>query len=205
MSHDTTRVRYGVPFAPFVRFVLFVLFVLFVNPFASVSPSAFAQTPQPFPTPSSPAAPRRQPPPAAPAPAPPATPPAQQPLAAPATDVPNAASLGVPIYPNAVFLASYDAGRGQRYYLFGVTLSYADAVNYYKTALKTKGDELFEAPPTYQFELAKFRDESMAFPPSVTVKDYTWGGSAGYPNPRKGAQPARFPTVIQIVPVPGVP
>jgi hypothetical protein len=42
----------------------------------------------------------------------------------------------------------------------------------------------------------------MAFPPSVTVKDYAWGGSAGYLNPKRGATPERFRTIIQIVPVP---
>jgi hypothetical protein len=42
----------------------------------------------------------------------------------------------------------------------------------------------------------------MSFPPSVTIKDYTWGGSAGYMDPKLGAQPERFPTVIQIVPPP---
>jgi hypothetical protein len=42
----------------------------------------------------------------------------------------------------------------------------------------------------------------MAFPPGVTVKDWTWGGSQGYPNPKHGAQPARFPTIIMIVPAP---
>ena len=30
---------------------------------------------------------------------------------------------------------------------------------YYRTVLKQKGDELFEAPPTHQFETARFRDE----------------------------------------------
>ena len=70
------------------------------------------------------------------------------------------------------------------------------------TALKQRGDELFEAPPTHQFETARYRDETMAFAPSVTIKDYTYGGSAGYPNPKKGATPERFPTVIQIVPPP---
>ena len=40
----------------------------------------------------------------------------------------------------------------------------------------------------------RFRDESDGVPPSVTIKDYTYGGSAGYPNPKKGGQPARFPT-----------
>ena len=42
----------------------------------------------------------------------------------------------------------------------------------------------------------------MAFPPGVTVKDWTWGGSQGYPNPKLGAQPQRFPTIIMIVPPP---
>ena len=37
----------------------------------------------------------------------------------------------------------------------------------------------------------------------VTVDpDYTYGGSAGYPNPKQGAKPERFPTIIQIVPLP---
>ena len=39
----------------------------------------------------------------------------------------------------------------------------------------------------------------MAFPPGVTVKDYTWAGSHGYLNPKRGAEPARFKTIIQIV------
>ena len=110
--------------------------------------------------------------------------------------------LGAPIYPSSVFLASYDAGRGQRFYLFGSTVPYADLVAFYRTVLKQKGDELYEAPPTHMFETARFRDESMAFPPGVTIKDYTFGGSAGYPNPKKDGTPPRFATVIQIVPLP---
>jgi hypothetical protein len=50
--------------------------------------------------------------------------------------------------------------------------------------------------------LPDYRDETMAFPPSVTVKDWTSGGSPGYPNPKPGAQPSRFPTIIMIVPAP---
>ena len=119
-----------------------------------------------------------------------------------ADGAPTEAMLGAPIYPSAVYLTSYDAGRGQRFYIFGATVPYAELVGYYKTVLKQKGDELFEAPPTHQFETARFRDESMAFAPSVTIKDYTYGGSAGYPNPKPGATPERFPTIIQIVPVP---
>jgi hypothetical protein len=160
----------------------------------------FAQQPppRPFPQPSQPRTttpPPTQP--ARPAPKPSIAPPAQPP-----SGTPSEATLGVPIYPTAQFITSYDAGRGQRFYLFGVSLPFAEMVSYYRTALKTRGDVLFETPPTHHFEIGRFRDETMAFPPSVTIKDYTFGGSAGYPNPHPGIQPARFPTVIQIVPVP---
>ena len=156
-----------------------------------------AQTPQPFPRPNSqkPA----PPPPSAPATSAPSEPQA----AASRTDgSPSEAILGAPVYPSSVYLTSYEAGRGQRFYIFGATVAYADLVGYYRTVLKTRGDELFEAPPTHQFETARFRDESMAFAPSVTIKDYTYGGSAGYPNPKPGATPERYPTIIQIVPAP---
>jgi hypothetical protein len=157
--------------------------------------AGFAQTPQPFPRPTTPAQQKPvQPPPAAPATT---TTPAPQPKPGDPS-APSEAELGAPIYPSAVYLTSYDAGRGQRFYIYGVNAAYVEMVNYYRTVLKTKGDELFEAPPTHQFETVRFRDESMAFPPSVTIKDFTYGGSAGYPNPKKGATPERFPTIIQI-------
>ena len=113
---------------------------------------------------------------------------------------PTEATLGVPIYPGAQYLTSFDAGQGQRYYLFGTNAGFVEIVNYYRTTLKQKGELVYEAPGVHQFDIGRFREESMAFPPSVTVKDYTWGGSAGYLNPKRGAQPARFKTIIQIVP-----
>jgi hypothetical protein len=161
-----------------------------------------AQTPQPFPRPGS-----QQPEP--PRPVPPSTGSGQAqpaPRVAPADPVdPNApteASLGFVIYPAAQFIASYDAGRGQRYYLFGSTATFADLVNFYRTVLKERGDLVFQEPPTHMFEVGRFRDDTMAFPPGVTIKDYTWGGSQGYPNPRRPANPERFPTMIMIVPAP---
>lgn len=147
------------------------------------------QAPQPFPKPP-------QPSPTAPAPPKPGA----KPPAAP--DVPSEATLGVPVYPGAQFITSYDAGRGQRFYLYGVGATFADMVAYYRTALKQRGNDLFESPPTHQFEVGRFREETMAFPPSVTIKDFTWGGSAGYPNPKRGSQPQHFATIIQIVPAP---
>jgi hypothetical protein len=158
-----------------------------------------AQTPAPFPRPGTTAKP---PAPAAPASQqPPRVAPPNQPAPAP-TDTPTEASLGVPIYPGAEFLTSYDATRGQRYYLFGTNTGFVEIVNYYKTVLKQKGELVYEEPGVHQFDIGRFREETMAFPPSVTVKDYTWGGSAGFLNPKRGQQPARFKTIIQVVPAP---
>jgi hypothetical protein len=161
----------------------------------SIAGMVGAQTPQPFPKAGGqkPGAPG----PASPQPQNP-TPPAVDPTAP--GDLPTETTLGVQIYPAAEFLASYDAGRGQRYYLFGSTASFADIVNYYKATLKQKGELIYEEPPIHEFDIGKFKEETMAFPPSVTVKDYTWGGAAGYLNPKRGAKPARFRTIIQIVP-----
>ena len=166
-----------------------------------------AQTPQPFPQPGQPtSAPRQVPahrPPAVVTPPAPVRTVAAQPAATPAAEAPpTEAQLGFPIYPTAVYLRSYDAGRGQRYYIYGVGSPFAEMVNYYRNVLKEKGNLVFEVPPTHVFEIGKFREETMAFPPGVTVKDYTFSGSAGYPNPRPGQLPERFPTLIQIVPLP---
>jgi hypothetical protein len=149
--------------------------------------------------------------PAKPAPPAPTQKPGQPPTPVPApppgkpitatTAAPDVATLGVPLYPGAQFIASYDAGRGQRFHLFGTTASFEDIVTYYRTTLKQRGELVFDVPATYEFLVGRFREETMAFPPGVTVKDFQSEVSQGYPNPRPGGQPARFPTVIQIVPV----
>ncbi len=107
----------------------------------------------------------------------------------------------MPLYPGAQFLASFAAGRGQRFYLFGSTASFVDIVAFYRTVLRQKGELVVDAPATHEFDVGRFREETMAFPPGVTIKDFQSQISQGYPNPRPGGQPARFPTVIQIVPV----
>jgi hypothetical protein len=105
------------------------------------------------------------------------------------------------VYPAAQFIQSFDAGRGQRFYIFGSTSAFLDLVNWYRTVLKQKGDLVFDAPATHEFEIGRFREETMAFPPSVTIKEYKSELSEGYPNPKPGAEPRWFPTLIQIVPV----
>jgi hypothetical protein len=168
---------------------------------AVVSP-ANAQTPQPFPRPgeSRPQSPST----AAQKPQGRVLPPEPAPSAQKPGE-PTEAELGMPIYPGAQFVTSYNAGRGQRYYLFGSTGDFTQIVTYYKNVLKQRGELVYEEPPIHMFEVGRFREETMAFPPGVTVKDYTWAGSAGYLNPKRGAEPARFKTIIQIVPAPAGP
>ena len=109
--------------------------------------------------------------------------------------------LGVPIYPGAQFITSYNAGRGQRYYIFGSAATFVDLVTYYRNALKQKGELVYEVPATHEFDVGRFDEDRMAFPPGVVIKDFQSDVSQGYPNPKPGGQPARFPSVIQIVPV----
>ncbi len=156
--------------------------------------------PKPFPQPGSAqtVAPR-----SAPVQPPSASPEAQPPQpAGPAGQAPTEAVLGLPVYPNATFIASYDAGRGQRFYLYGSTATFEMLVSYYRTMLKERGDQVFDTPATYEFDVGKFREDDMAFPPGVTIKDFQSSLSAGYPNPDPTAQVKAFPTVIQIVPLP---
>jgi len=177
---------------------------------ASVSP---AQTPAPFPRPGG-GTPPQTPPTAKPSP-PPQTPPSAKPsppqpaapaprpasAPAPASGPPDERLLGVPIFAGADFLGSYDAGRGQRYYLFGTNTTFTEVVAYYRTALKQRGELVYDDPPVHEFDVGRYREETMAFPPGVTVKDYAWGSAQGYLNPKRGAQPARFKTIIMFVPV----
>ena len=155
-------------------------------------PATSAPVPEPFPHSSQPqrAAPQA-PPPVAPAG------PTAQPAGVPSR--PSEATLGAPIYPAAEFLDSFDAGYGQRYYLFGTNAPYVDIVQYYKNTLKGGGRELLKAPPMQQFDLGKFQESAMAYPPSIVVKDYTWNGSPGYLYVT-GTTEKRFKTIIQIVP-----
>jgi len=114
---------------------------------------------------------------------------------------PTEETLGVPIFPNAVYLTSYDAGQDQTYHLFGTNSPFEEMVRYYTVVLDERGDSVFTAPPVHIFETGRFREESMAFQPSVTIKDYSWNGSDGYLDPKPNGE-QRYRTVIQIVPAP---
>ncbi|HEX2457461.1 MAG TPA: hypothetical protein VHI99_27430, partial [Vicinamibacterales bacterium] len=99
--------------------------------FAASTAGALAQTPQPFPRPGE----QSKPQPSSPAP-PTAKPAGTQGLkvlppdpsataAQGAPGEPTEQTRGLPIYPGSRFIASYDAGRGQRYYLFGINTDFA--------------------------------------------------------------------------------
>jgi hypothetical protein len=115
---------------------------------------------------------------------------------------PDAAALGsVPIYPTADFLESFDAGRGQRYHIYGTNQPYEEIVAYYRTVLDNGGREIYREPAVRQFDLGRFDDGRMAFPPSIVVKDYGWNGSPGYLFV-DGTTATRYRTIIQVVPPP---
>ena len=175
-------------------------------------PVARPQPPPPAPNAKAPAkpgtttAPVTPPQPAAkPQPAPPAAATASKVPAIDAEAPPAPEQLNAPVLAGAQYLASYDAGMGQKFYLYGSAQAFADVVTYYRTVLKDRGELVFDAPATHEFDIGKFKETEVAFPPGVTVKDYTWGGSPGYMNPKPGATPPFFPTVIQIVPPPPTP
>ena len=133
----------------------------------------------------------------------PATPPAkpnEAPAPPPAPAAPSPQVLaGAPLYPAADFLDTYDAGRGQKYFIYGTNAPYLDIINYYRQQLGGGGRELFRAPPMQQFDLGRFDEQTMAYPPSVVVKDYAWNGAAGYLF-ISGTTEKRYRTIIQIVP-----
>jgi hypothetical protein len=171
-------------------------------------PVARPQPPPPAPNTKAPAKPGTA---TSPAPAAPQQPAAKPPAAAApaakpqpgASEAPPAAcQQGAPVLSGAQYLESYDAGLGQHFCLYGTTLTFAEVVTYYRTVLRDRGELVFDVPATHMFEVGRFKESEVAFPPGVTVKDYTSGGSPGYTNPRPAATPAFFPTVIQIVPPP---
>jgi hypothetical protein len=162
------------------------------------------QTPVPKPFPGAPAPPRPTQP-APQEPAKPAAPPTTPPSTPPARTAPaqSDVNVGVALYPGSQYLGAFDAGRGQKFYIYGTSASFVAIVAFYRELLKERGDLVFDAPATHVFDIGRFREDTMAFPPSVTIKDFQSEVSQGYPNPKPGGTPARFPTIIQIVPVPG--
>ena len=110
-------------------------------------------------------------------------------------------ATGVPLYPGSQLLETFNASPNQPLYIYGSPAGYANVVEYYKTILKDRGRELFDGP-MHQFDLDRYRRETMTLQPAVTVKDYTWNGREGYVHVT-GRQIVKYPTVIQIVPAPG--
>jgi len=106
---------------------------------------------------------------------------------------------GVPIYPGAELLTSFDAGGGQFLFLFGTDMPYSDIVGYYKTQFRVSGSEVFRSPAMQQFDLGQFRSESMAYRPSVVVKDYAGTDTSGGYLHVTGTTEKRYRTIIQIV------
>ena len=107
---------------------------------------------------------------------------------------------GIPLYPGSELLGKFEPGPGQEMFLYGTSAMFPTVVEFYKTALKDGGRKLFGGP-MQQFDIGRYRRETMTLQPAVTVKDYTWNGREGYVHV-SGRQIVKYPTVIQIVPAP---
>ena len=59
--------------------------------------------------------------------------------------------------------------------------------------LKQQGELVYDVPATHAFDVGKYREETMAFPPGVTIKDYVSDVSQGYPNPKPGRTAGALP------------
>ena len=106
---------------------------------------------------------------------------------------------GIPIYPGAQLLFSFDAGRGQHVFTFGTDMPYSDIVAFYRNQLRSSGTEIFRTPNIQQFDIGQFRADTMTYRPGVVVKDYS-GDAAGYLHV-SGITETRYRSVIQIVPM----
>src|SRR5262245_31150227 len=126
------------------------LSVLLLCVLCSLSVLAAQQPPpQPFPRPGA-AQPAR------PSEPPPSTAPARPDIMGQPEKAPTEEFLGVPVYPSAQFIASYDAGRNQRYYIYGAAATFVDLVNWYRIALKQRGELVYEIPATHSFDVGRY-------------------------------------------------
>jgi hypothetical protein len=173
---------------------------------AALGVAAFAQSappptqpppvPKPFPGSNPPSTPPGKP-------GDPATPAAVVPAPPERPNAPAPQDLnGAPVYPAADFLETFDAGRGQKFFIYGTNAPYLDIIAFYRKQLGSGGQEIFRTPAMQRFDLGRFDDQSMAYPPSVVVKDYSANGSAGYLFVA-GTTEKRYKTIIQIVPAVG--
>ena len=122
-----------------------------------------AQTPQPFPKVGAPKPATSATPPA------PAAPPVSQTVLPPArpapgpNDIPTEESLGVPLYPGAQFVGSFDAGRGQRYFLFGSNSGFLEIVNLQERPQAEGRALVYEEPAIHSFDIGSTRKRRWRF------------------------------------------
>ena len=177
-----------------------------------LSSPAFGQTPQPFPRPGEPPQARSVPP------APPVStdPPRRnlrQPDAAERRTAGDAAAersectagarrLAFPIYPAAQFLASYDAGRGQRYYIFGTDDAIRGRRELLPHAARRERQPRVQGAADAHVRGRPLPRRDDGVPAGCDGEGLDVGRIAGLSEPEAGAQPARFPTIIMIVPPP---
>jgi hypothetical protein len=107
---------------------------------------------------------------------------------------------GIPLYPCAAFLETFEVGPNQRLFAFGTNDAYLDVVQFYKTQLKKSGEELSKLPAITQFERGTFDSGTMTQRPGIIVKDYAWPAVTDAYLHVSGTTGTRYRTVIQVIP-----
>ena len=91
--------------------------------------------------------------------------------------------LGVPLYPGRAVHRVVRRRPRPAVLPLRLDAAFVGLVTYYRTLLKQRGELVFDVPATHQFDVGRFREETMAFPPGVTIKDYRVGDLAGLSEP----------------------
>jgi len=130
-------------------------------------------------------------------PSPPAAVPASMPRPAAVDGPPTACQQGAPVMSGAQYLESYDAGMGQSFCLYGSAQTFTEVVLYYRTVLKDRGELVFDVPATHMFEVGRFKESEVAFPPGVTGEGLHLGRLARLHEPETRRDAGVLPTVIQ--------
>jgi len=108
---------------------------------------------------------------------------------------------GCRFFPGAQFITSYDAGRGQRYYIFGTAGVVCRTRGLLSDRAQQKGELVYEVPATHEFDVGKYREETMGFRGRDESRTSVGDLARDIPILNRGRTACKISTLIQIVPV----
>ena len=112
-------------------------------------------------------------------------------------------NLGVALYPGSQYLGAFDAGRGQKFYLYGTSASFVG-----DRRVLSRAPEGTRRPRVRRPGDARVRHRALSrghdgVPAERHDQGFSVRGVAGVSESKARRDAGEFPTIIQIVPVPG--